>query len=52
MGLDGVELVMSLEEAFGIQITDEEANNCRTPRLVIDVIFAFRKRARRHPSRR
>jgi acyl carrier protein len=40
MGLDGVELVMSLEEAFGIQITDEEATNCRTPRMVIDVIFS------------
>lgn len=38
MGLDGVELVMQFEETFGIHITDEEAANCRTPRMVIDVI--------------
>lgn len=45
MGLDGVELVMSLEEAFGIQITDEEATNCRTPRMIIDLIFSKLKTA-------
>ena len=51
MGLDGVELVMSLEEAFGIQITDEEATNCRTPRMVIDVIFSKLKTADEHVCR-
>lgn len=51
MGLDGVELVMDLEEAFGIQITDEEATNCRTPRMVIDVIFSKLKTADEHVCR-
>ncbi len=38
MGLDGVELIMSIEEAFGISITDEEAGNIRTPRQLINVV--------------
>jgi hypothetical protein len=40
MGLDGVELLMNLEEAFGVEITDEEATNCKTPRMVIDLIVS------------
>jgi acyl carrier protein len=51
MGLDGVELVMNLEEAFGVQITDEEATNCRTPRMVIDMIFSKLKTADEHVCR-
>jgi acyl carrier protein len=51
MGLDGLELVMNLEEAFGIQITDEEAINCRTPRMLIDVIFSKLKAADEHVCR-
>ena len=40
MGLDGVELVMAWEEAFGITIADEEAVKIRTPRMTIDLIHA------------
>lgn len=40
MGLEGVELLMNLEEAFGVEITDEEATNCKTPRMVIDLIVS------------
>jgi hypothetical protein len=38
MGLDGVELIMAYEEAFGIQFTDEDAVKIRTPRDVIDFV--------------
>lgn len=38
MGLDGVEFLMSLEEAFGIHVPDAAAFTLRTPRLVIDYI--------------
>jgi len=39
MGLDGVELVMALEEGFGVTIADAEAEVCVTPAAVIDLIF-------------
>jgi len=32
MGLDGVELVMAVEEEFQIAISDSEANECSTVR--------------------
>ena len=38
MGMDGVELVMAWEEAFGISIPDDEASRLITPRHVIDFI--------------
>lgn len=38
MGLDFVELVMTVEERFGIEIADQEAQVIRTPRLFCDVI--------------
>jgi len=38
MGLDGVELVMAFEEAFGVAIEDVDAEKMLTPRAVIDFI--------------
>jgi hypothetical protein len=40
MGLDSVELVMALEEQFGVSFTDEEYTRCRTPGNLIDVLCA------------
>ena len=40
MGLDGVELVMALEESFGVELKDEEVVKTVTPRMVGDLIFA------------
>lgn len=45
MGLDSVELVMSVEEAFGIELRDEEVTGTDTPRMVIDLIFSKLKTA-------
>lgn len=38
MGLDGVEIVMAVEDAFDIRIEDSEAAKMLTPRLVIDFV--------------
>jgi hypothetical protein len=38
MGLDGVEIVMAVEDAFGIAIADEEAAKVRTPRDLINLV--------------
>lgn len=40
MGLDGVELVMALEESFGIELKDEEIVKTVTPRMVGDMLFS------------
>lgn len=40
MGLDGVELVMKLEEAFRVELKGDEAIQTVTPRMVGDLIFS------------
>lgn len=40
MGLDGVELVMAVEEAFDIQIEDAAAAKLLTPRLLTDYVLS------------
>lgn len=40
MGLDGVELVMELEEAFGVELEDEALVELTTPRKAIDLILS------------
>ncbi len=39
MGLDAVEIVMEVEEAFGITLEDSEVENISTPRDLIDLIM-------------
>jgi hypothetical protein len=39
MGLEGIELMMALEEGFGVTIADEEAGMCVSPAEVIELIF-------------
>ena len=40
MGLDSVELVMRVEERFGIEIHDSEAEPIRTPGMLVDLVFS------------
>lgn len=40
MGLDGVEIVMKVEEAFGITIEDSEAEKTVTPGQLIDLVLS------------
>lgn len=39
MGLDGVEIVMKVEETFDITMADPEAEKCLTPGHVIDLVM-------------
>mmetsp|Transcript_16711 Transcript_16711/g.44994 ORF Transcript_16711/g.44994 Transcript_16711/m.44994 type:complete len:118 (+) Transcript_16711:44-397(+) len=38
--LDAVELIMAMEEAFGVEIPDEEAEKLTTPKQCVDLISA------------
>lgn len=40
MGLDGVELVMALEEGFGVDLDDDKVFEAVTPRKIGDLIFS------------
>lgn len=42
MGLDGVEMIMEVEDEFGITIPDSDASEMRT---VGDLVFCFWRRA-------
>jgi acyl carrier protein len=39
MGLDSVEIVLEVEESFGIEIPNEEAVSMRTPRQMVQYII-------------
>jgi acyl carrier protein len=40
MGLDGVELVMAVEDEFQIAISDSEANECSTVRKLVELVHS------------
>jgi acyl carrier protein len=39
MGLDGVELVLRIEETFGISLADEEVSSIQTPRQLTELVL-------------
>ena len=39
MGLDGVEIVMELEDEFGITISDDEASRLQSVSEVVDCVY-------------
>lgn len=50
MGLDCVELVISIEQSFGIQVPDEVAARLETPGLVIDYIHRLQAHGSSDPA--
>lgn len=49
MGLDGVEMVMAVEEAFQIVITDEDVYHCTTPKKLCAVIWSKLRQSKKTP---
>jgi len=39
MGLDGLEMVMELEESFGVELTESDVEKAETPAIMCDVIY-------------
>lgn len=49
MGLDGVELVMVVEEEFQIAISDSEANECSTVRILVELVHSHLRHSSTDP---
>ena len=49
MGLDGVEIIMAVEEEFELVISDEEAGNVRTPGDLTDLVYSKLRKDRSDP---
>ena len=52
MGMDGVEIVMAVEDAFDIRIEDSEAEKITTPAHLIEIVQAKVTSAAAHRSQR
>jgi hypothetical protein len=46
MGLDGIELILAFEEAFGVEFTDQDAEQIRTPGDVVRFVLSKRGAAK------
>lgn len=40
MGLEIVELILDLEETFGVELKDEEVIEATIPRMICDLIYS------------
>lgn len=49
MGLDGVELLLAIEEEFQITLSDEEAYECTTPDRVTSLVFSKLRKSVQEP---
>lgn len=49
MGLDSVELLMAYEEEFGVQFDNIDAENCSTPRHIVDYIYERVRKTKDEP---
>lgn len=49
MGLDGIELVMAVEEEFQIAISDSEASDCTTVRNLVELVHSRLRHSSKDP---